>query len=168
LLSCRYGNPFLSSLLRLRREPGESIGFRALLSVRVRTWQAARRMRAKPMPSWVSASLGCSLRRASAAKPRTLTRFRGQTPIDGGRTVSDRLRPKALPAGWIGMTSLEVSDPYEVSHLPGPCGCGLSRFEPYDLAGERRSVAVLTGRLRTSGKPYRSSARSRCRCSSRC
>jgi hypothetical protein len=37
MLSRRYGNPSLPSLLRRRRKPGESIGHRALLTVRVRT-----------------------------------------------------------------------------------------------------------------------------------
>jgi hypothetical protein len=60
LLSCRYGNPFLSSLLRSRREPGESIDYRALLPVRIRTCRETRRLHHKPMPSWGCASLGCS------------------------------------------------------------------------------------------------------------
>jgi hypothetical protein len=60
MLSRRYGNPSLPSLLRRRRKPGESLDHRALLTTRVRTRPTTRRSFSGPMPSWVQASLGCS------------------------------------------------------------------------------------------------------------
>lgn len=99
MLSCRYGNPFLSSLLRLRREPGESIGFRALLTSRIRACGTNRNPYYKPMPSWGSASLGCSPLRPPEPQPRTSTHFSNQHNTDGGRRNEGDLCHEALAIG---------------------------------------------------------------------
>jgi hypothetical protein len=85
LLSYRYTNPFLPSLLRRRRKPGEWIGFRALLTVRIRTHQTARKRRGGPMPSWGCASLGCSLHAIGGASPELSRTSDAALPPTGAR-----------------------------------------------------------------------------------
>lgn len=85
LLSYRYANPFLPSLLRRRRKPGESLGFRALITVRIRTHQVARKQRGGPMPSWGCTSLGCSLQATGGASPELPHTSDAALPPTGAR-----------------------------------------------------------------------------------
>jgi len=118
LLSRRYGNPSLSSLLRRRRKPGESIGHRALLSAQVRT-----RPHGPKTGKRADALMGLGLPRVFSpcnrrgARPRTPTRFSRRTLSDGGQIVCDELAPRSVAGRGIGLASLEASDPSKVSNL---------------------------------------------------
>jgi hypothetical protein len=130
MLSCRYGNPFLPSLLRRRRKPGESIDSRALLPVRVRSHQAPRKMPGGPMPSWGCASLGCSPLRSAGPGPELKRTSDAALPPTGARRSTTTCAQKHYqPQGR--MASLEAPDPSEVFDLFG-------KLSDMDCTGQSR------------------------------
>jgi hypothetical protein len=98
VLSRRYGNPSLPSLLRRRRKPGESIGLRALLTARVRT-----RLHGPKTGKRAEALMGLSLTRVFSPYDR-----RGLSPelprayvevlsLTGASESTTDMRHEALP-----------------------------------------------------------------------